>query len=146
MLFGNNFQLVKTYQIKNSPRDTHKFFTQIHLLFTSNPFCHLISLSAYIYMCLDIIFLNQLKHNFSVEIFLAKNAAALAKGVGWACSPPPWQPLTLEVVIPLSERFENQWKPLLSPPTVTFLRPDALCRGSSDEQVLVGSGGQRWEE
>lgn len=70
-------------------RDTHKFFIQIHLLFTSIPSCRPISLSACIDKCLDIIFLKQLKS------FLLKMQLLWPEGEAW----PLFWPFPLAVTL-----------------------------------------------
>ena len=63
----------------------------------------------------------------SIEIFLAKNAAAPAKGVGRKA--PPWPLLSQKAVTALCDISEEQFGNHCHLLTVSFQGPDAICRG-----------------
>ena len=80
MLFGNNFKLKKTYKIKNSLRHPQ-------ILHPDSPAVHIQPLlPSHFSVCMNL-YVSRLNFSQPVEIFLAKNAADLAKAVGRACSP-----------------------------------------------------------
>ena len=117
VLFGNNFKLIKNYENKNSPRGTHKFFTQITCCSHPTPFA-----VSFLYLYIQIqlyLYIHNVSQPVEAELFQLKSFL-LKMQLLWPKEwrgpgvPPPWLTLATEVVIPLNEIFEKQWKPLLS--------------------------------